>query len=154
MQIIAAAKEVRRMLASIGLKTWIKTTGGRGLHVVMPLVPDADWSECLEFAHAIANLMVEQNPERYTIDFRKAGREDKILIDYLRNNRTNTSICAFAVRARGGAPVSMPVEWADLKPSLKPDRFTVSSVRAYLARRRADPWRDYSRVKQRLKLPA
>jgi bifunctional non-homologous end joining protein LigD len=153
-QVIAAAKEVRRMLASIGLKTWIKTTGGRGLHVVVPLVPDADWSECLEFAHAIANLIAEQNPEQYTTDFRKVGREDKILIDYLRNNRTNTSICAFAVRARAGAPVSMPVEWADLKPSLKPDRFTVSSVRAYLARRRVDPWRDYSRVKQRLKLPA
>lgn len=153
-QVIAAAKEVRQMLASIGLKTWIKTTGGRGLHVVVPLVPDADWSECLEFAHAIAHLLAEQNPERYTTDFRKVGREDKILIDYLRNNRTNTSICAFAIRARAGAPVSMPVEWADLKPTLKPERFTLSSVRAYLARRRVDPWRDYSRVRQRLKLPA
>ena len=153
-QVIAAAKEVRQLLASIGLKTWVKTTGGRGLHVVVPLVPDADWSECLEFAHAIANLMVEQNPERYTIDFRKVGREDKILIDYLRNNRTNTSICAFAVRARAGAPVSMPIEWTDLKPSLKPDRFTLSTVQTYLGRRRVDPWRDYSRVKQRLKLPA
>lgn len=154
MQVIAAAREVRQMLAAIGLKTWIKTTGGRGLHVVVPLIPDADWSECLEFAHAMANLMVEQNPARYTIDFRKVGREDKILIDYLRNNRTNTSICAFAVRARAGAPVSMPIEWTDLKPSLKPDRFTLSTVRTYLARRRVDPWRDYSRVKQRLKLPA
>jgi bifunctional non-homologous end joining protein LigD len=153
-QVIAAAREVRHLLTSIGLKAWVKTTGGRGLHLVVPLVPDADWSECLEFAHAIANLMVEQNPERYTTDFRKVGRDDKILIDYLRNNRTNTSICAFAVRARPGAPVSMPIEWADLKPSLQPERFTVSSTWAYLARRRTDPWRDYSHARQRLKLPA
>ena len=153
-QVIAAAKDVRKMLAAINLKSWVKTTGGRGLHIVVPLVPDADWSECLEFAHALANILVEQAPALYTTDFRKAGRDDKILIDYLRNNRTNTSICAFAVRARDGAPVSMPIDWADLKPSLNPLRFTVVSVRNILARRRADPWRDYSRAKQKLKLPS
>ena len=153
-QVIAAAKEVRKVLTAIRLKAWVKTTGGRGLHIVLPIVPDLDWSECLEFSHAIATLMVEQSPAKYTTDFRKAGREDKILIDYLRNNRTNTSISAFAVRAREGAPVSMPIDWADLKPSLKPERFTVRSAAAYLARRRADPWRDYHRSKQQLKLPA
>ena len=153
-QVIAAAKDVRKMLASIKLNAWVKTTGGRGLHVVVPLVPDADWSECLEFAHALANVLVEQAPDKYTTDFRKTGRDHKILIDYLRNNRTNTSICAFAVRAREGAPVSLPIDWADLKPSLKPDRFTVPSVHNYLARRRVDPWRDYVRAKQTLKLPS
>lgn len=153
-QVIAAAKDVRKMLASINLKAWVKTTGGRGLHVVVPLVPDAEWSECLEFAHALANILVEQAPDIYTTDFRKTGRDDKILIDYLRNNRTNTSICAFAVRARAGAPVSMPIDWADLKPSLKPDRFTVLSVRNFVGRRRVDPWRDYPRARQKLKLPS
>ena len=110
------------------------------------------WSDCPEFSRAIAGLMVEDDPARYTIDFRKAGREDKILIDYLRNNRTNTSICAFSVRARGGAPVSMPIAWADLKPSLNPARFDIRTARAYLSRRRADPWRDYWKAKQRLTL--
>jgi bifunctional non-homologous end joining protein LigD len=153
-QIIAAAKQVQKLLTTAGLKAWLKTTGGRGLHIVVPLAPSRDWSECLEFSRAIAEVMVEHDPSMYTTDFRKAGRERKILIDYLRNNRTNTSICAFSVRARDGAPVSMPIAWADLKSSLKPERFTVASIPAYLARRRGDPWREYSKSKQRLKLPA
>jgi bifunctional non-homologous end joining protein LigD len=153
-QVIAAAREVRKLLASIGLKAFVKTTGGRGLHIVVPIVPQHDWSECLEFARAIAMLMAEDNPGSYTTDFRKAGREDKILIDYLRNNRTNTSIAAFSVRAREGAPVSMPVDWSDLKASADPGRFHVTSVRAAFARQRADPWREYWRTTQQLRLPS
>jgi bifunctional non-homologous end joining protein LigD len=153
-QVVAAAKEVRKLLATAGLKAWLKTTGGRGLHIVVPLAPSRDWSECLEFSRAIAAVMVEHDPASYTTDFRKAGRESKILIDYLRNNRTNTSICAFSVRARAGAPVSMPIAWTDLKPSLKAERFTLTSTPAFLKRRSLDPWRDYARSKQRLKLPA
>ena len=152
-QVIAAARQLRKTLEALGLKSWIKTTGGRGLHIVVPIVPENDWSECLEFARAIASLMVDRDPARYTVDFRKAGRDDKILIDYLRNNRTNTSICALSVRAREGAPVSMPIEWGELKPSLAPERFNVRTVPTYLATRRVDPWRDYHRSKQRLKLP-
>jgi bifunctional non-homologous end joining protein LigD len=104
----------------------------------------------LEVARQIAAVAVEQDPSFYTMEFRKAGREDKILIDYLRNNRTNTSIAAFSVRARQGAAVSMPVSWNDLKPSLTPDRFTLKTVPAYLKRQRSDPWRDYWTTKQRL----
>ena len=152
-EVIAAAKALRKMLAQIGLEAWVKTTGGRGLHLAMPIEPGPDWSECLEFARAIAGVMAEQNPVRYTTDFRKAGRDNKILIDYLRNNRTNTSICAFSVRAREGATVSMPLAWTDLTASLKPSRFTVTSVRDYLATRRVDPWREYRRSTQRLELP-
>jgi bifunctional non-homologous end joining protein LigD len=153
-QVIAAARQVRKILTSVDLHAWVKTTGGRGLHIVVPLIPERNWSKSLEFARAIASVMVEHNPSLYTTDFRKAGRERKILIDYLRNNRTNTSICAFSVRARDGAPVSMPIAWADLTPTLKPERFSVTSTAAYLARRRVDPWRDYSRSKQQLELPA
>lgn len=148
--VVSAAKQLRDLLKRLNLRSWIKTTGGRGLHVVVPLQRQHDWSECLEFARAVATIMAEKDPDRHTIDFRKAGREDKILIDYLRNNRTNTSICAFSVRAREGAPVSMPVGWADLKPALNPARFTVATVPAALARRRLDPWRDYWRTKQHL----
>jgi bifunctional non-homologous end joining protein LigD len=150
--VIAAAKRLRSMLAKLELRAWIKTTGGRGLHVVLPIVAERDWAECLEFARALASLMVEREPDRYTIDFRKAGREDKILIDYLRNNRTNTSICAFSVRAREGAPVSAPIDWNDLKPSLTPAKFTVATVKPLAGRRRRDPWAEYWRAKQRLKL--
>ena len=153
-QVIAAARLVRTILGRLGLNAWVKTTGGRGLHVVVPIAPEHDWPVCLDFARAVARLMAERDPNRYTTDFRKAGRDDKILVDYLRNNRTNTSICAFAVRARAGAPVSMPVAWADLKPSLRPDRLTAKTVNGYLARRRPDPWRDYWRTRQRLELPS
>jgi bifunctional non-homologous end joining protein LigD len=152
-QVIEGAKLMRTMLSAIGLKSWVKTTGGRGLHVVVPIVPDHDWSACLEFARAMALLMAERDPRRYTTDFRKAGRENKVLVDYLRNNRTNTSICAYAVRAREGAPVSMPIAWSELKSTLEPDRFAVTTAARDLARRR-DPWRDYWQSKQRLKLPS
>jgi bifunctional non-homologous end joining protein LigD len=152
-RVIAAAKRVRSMLAKLELRAWIKTTGGRGLHIVVPIKPERDWSECLEFARAVAALMVEREPDRYTIDFRKAGREDKILIDYLRNNRTNTSICAFSVRAREGAPVSVPIDWNDLKPSLKPAKFTAATVKPLARGRHGDPWAEYWRANQKLKLP-
>jgi bifunctional non-homologous end joining protein LigD len=151
-QVIEAARLVRDMLGTIGLQAWVKTTGGRGLHVVVPIVPEHDWARCLEFARALARLMVERDPRRYTTDFRKAGREHKVLVDYLRNNRTNTSICAFAVRAREGAPVSMPIAWAELRPSLRPERFTVMSAKSDLAGRRTDPWKGYWRAKQRITL--
>jgi bifunctional non-homologous end joining protein LigD len=151
--VIAASKRVRAILMQLGLKAWVKTTGGRGLHLVVPIVPEHDWTDCLEFSRAIATLMVEGEPNRYTIDFRKAGREDKILIDYLRNNRTNTSICAFSVRAREGAPVSMPLRWTELKPSLNPARFNLRTIRQTVGRR-SDPWRDYWRARQRIKLLA
>ena len=151
-RVIQAARHAREILSKLHLKCWIKTTGGRGVHVVIPIAPERDWSECLAFARAVSMLMVESDPEHYTVDFRKSGREDKILVDYLRNNRTNTSVCAFAVRAREFAPVSMPIAWADLESSLDPARFNVKTLKAYLARRRADPWRDYWRSRQRLQL--
>jgi len=146
-QVIRAARLVRSMLKGIHLAAWVKTTGGRGLHVVVPIVPEHDWSECLDLARGIATVMAEHDPELYTTDFRKAGREKKILVDYLRNNRTNTSICALSVRARPGAPVSMPIDWRDLTPSSTPDRFNIRTVPAMLAKR-GDPWKEYWRATQ------
>jgi bifunctional non-homologous end joining protein LigD len=148
--VIRAAKLVRSMLRQVKLDAWVKTTGGRGLHVVVPIARERDWSHCLEFARTIASVMAEHDPDLYTMDFRKAGRETKILVDYLRNNRTNTSICAYSVRAREGAPVSMPIDWADLTPARPPDRYTILTVRDHLARKRTDPWREYWRSKQHL----
>ena len=134
--VVSAARRVREVLSRLRLDAWVETTGGRGLHVVVPIVPERSWSQCLEFARAIAALMVEEDSDRYTSDFRKQGREDKILIDYLRNNRTNTSICAFSVRARAGAPVSVPMEWNDLRPLLQPAKLNVTAIdRFYTGRR-------------------
>jgi bifunctional non-homologous end joining protein LigD len=126
----------------------VKTTGGRGLHVVVPLTPVHEWSHCLEFARGVSEAIVRTDPTLYTTAFAKAGRDDKLLIDYLRNNRTNTAVCAFSPRARPGARVSMPVAWRDLARA--PERWTLLSVPRSLSRTRNDPWAGYWTAKQRL----
>lgn len=139
--IAATARLLRDALDTLGLVSWVKTTGGRGAHVVVPVVPRLDWPASLAFARDVAEAIVRTDPARFTIKFSKQGRERKILIDYLRNNRTNTSICAFSSRAKPGAPVSMPLTWDELRT--RPDRYTLETVPKRLARRRADPWAGY-----------
>jgi bifunctional non-homologous end joining protein LigD len=149
-EVTAAARAVRTLLHAVDLESFPKTTGGAGLHVVVPLAPKADWRECLAFSRAAAEAMVRHNPDLYTTAFAKAGRERKILIDYLRNNRTNTSVAAFSTRAKEPAPVSVPVRWDEVKASLDPSAWTVSTIERRLARLRNDPWKDYWTMKQRL----
>jgi bifunctional non-homologous end joining protein LigD len=148
--VVGAARLVRRVLRAIGLECFVKTTGGRGLHVVVPLTPRADWSECLAFARAFAEALVRRQPALFTELFAKAGRDDKILVDYLRNNRTNTSIAAYSTRAKPDAPVSTPLAWTELSPARTPERFTMDTVRRRLAARRTDPWRGYWRTRQQI----
>jgi bifunctional non-homologous end joining protein LigD len=148
--VVDAARLVRRMLRAIDLECFIKTTGGRGVHVVVPIAPKADWSECLQFARALAQALVRRQPERFTEQFAKTGRDDKILVDYLRNNRTNTSVAAYSTRAKADAPVSTPIAWSELSASKPPGRFTIATVLKRLAALRVDPWRDYWRTRQRL----
>ena len=145
-QTVATARLLRGVLDTLGLAAWVKTTGGRGLHVVAPIVPRLDWTACLAFARTAAEAIVRTEPERHTITFAKRGREDKILIDYLRNNRTNTSICAFSTRARTGARISMPLDWSEL--SAEPDRYTMLTAPRRLRRLRRDPWAGYWTCRQ------
>jgi bifunctional non-homologous end joining protein LigD len=147
-QVVAAARLVRSVLKVLGLASWVKTTGGRGLHVVVPIKPSREWSECLDFARDVSEAIVRTDAELYTTTFSKAGRERKILLDYLRNNRTNTSICAYSPRARQRAPVSMPVDWDELREG--PQQWTLKTV-ALRLRRRSDPWADYWKTPQQLK---
>jgi bifunctional non-homologous end joining protein LigD len=132
------------------LASFVKTTGGKGLHVVVPLAPAADWTHCLEFARALALAMERRDPVRYTTAFARAGRERKILIDYLRNNRTNTSVAAFSTRARPGASVSTPLRWSELNAGLDPASFTALTIEPRLARLRRDPWAGYWTTRQKL----
>lgn len=148
---VDAAMAVRDLLETLGLQSWVKTTGGRGIHVVAPLTPQRAWDECLAFAKAVAGALMRTDPSLYTISFPKQGRERKILIDYLRNNRTNTSVAAFSARAREGAAVSLPVGWRQLTPKLKPESFTVLTISKKAT---ADPWRDYWTCKQRVSAAA
>ncbi len=148
--VVTAARTVRRALDALGLDSFVKTTGGRGLHVVAPLVPSADWSDCLAFTRALAEAIARSDPERYTTTFAKAGRAHLILIDYLRNNRTNTSIAAYSTRAKPHAPISVPIAWRELTASLDPASFTVATVPGRLARLRKDPWDGYWTARQKL----
>jgi bifunctional non-homologous end joining protein LigD len=140
-QIVAAARLVRDVLKTLELQSWVKTTGGRGLHVVAPLTPSHDVAQCLEFSRVVSEAIVRTNPRLYTTTFAKAGREQKILIDYMRNNRTNTSVAAFSPRARPGAIVSMPLDWTELREP--PSKWTLTTVPRRLKRLRKDPWARY-----------
>ena len=148
MRALLGARLVRDVLKTLELSSWVKTTGGRGLHVVAPTRTSRDWSECLAFSRAVSEAIARADPGIYTTAFAKAGRERRILLDYLRNNRTNTSICAFSPRARRGAPVSMPVDWKELNK--KPEQWTLLSVPRRLQRRKADPWAEYWRCRQQI----
>ena len=147
--VVGAARAVRKLLQTLDLDSFVKTTGGRGLHVVIPLAPRHDWQACLDFSRAVAAALVRHDPELFTTTFAKRGRERQILIDFMRNNRTNTSIAAFSTRAREGAPVSVPLSWTELTPSLDPASFTVLTVPGRLKRQKRDPWAAYFTLKQR-----
>jgi bifunctional non-homologous end joining protein LigD len=146
-QVVAAAGLVRTVLKTLGLRSWVKTTGGRGLHVVAPIEPARDVAECLEFSRGVGDAITRTDPRLYTTTFTKLGRERKILIDYLRNNRTNTSICAYSPRARPDAAVSMPLDWSELDTPRTP--WTLRTTASRL-KHRSDPWAGYWSCRQRI----
>ncbi|MFY3744381.1 DNA ligase D [Anaeromyxobacter sp. Red801] len=145
-EVVRAARLLRSALEALGLAAFVKTTGGAGLHVVTPLVPRRRWEDCLAFARGLAAAVARHEPRAFTVAFARAGRERKILLDYLRNNRTNTSVAAFSLRARPGAPASVPVAWDELGPRLRPERLGARTVPRRLARLGADPWAGYARA--------
>ncbi|MES1207670.1 MAG: non-homologous end-joining DNA ligase, partial [Pseudomonadota bacterium] len=148
--VVEGAVHVRAALALLDLESFVKTTGSKGLHVVVPLVPAAGWSESLDFTRTVAQAISRAEPGRYTATLPKAGRENKILIDYLRNRRGATSVSVFSARARPLASVSVPVAWEDLGPRSQSDAFQVREVLNWLPGVRSDPWSGYGRVRQKL----
>jgi bifunctional non-homologous end joining protein LigD len=149
-RVVEAARLVRELLRSLDLESFVKTTGGRGVHVVAPVTPRTTWAECLTFARAVAETLARHAPQTFTTAFAKAGRDDRLLVDYLRNNRTNTSIAPFSTRAKPDAPVAVPIEWRELTPTRTPDRFTMQTVLRRVAKLRADPWKEYWTTRQEI----
>ena len=141
--VVAAALEVRDRFTRMGLASFVKTSGGKGLHVVAPLRPQADWSVVKPFAKNIADAMTSDSPERFVATITKARRGGKILVDYLRNGRGATAVAPYSTRARAGAPVSMPLAWDELGPGLGPAYFTVANTNTRLAHLRNDPWAEF-----------
>jgi bifunctional non-homologous end joining protein LigD len=143
--VVEAAKEMRQRLADVGMESFCKTTGGKGLHVVVPVLHGArdrvSWKEAKGFAQGICQWMANDDPERYLLNMSKKLRNGKIFLDYLRNDRLATAVAPLSPRARAGATVSMPLTWAQVKGDLDPKRYTLRTVPGLLARSKA--WDGY-----------
>jgi bifunctional non-homologous end joining protein LigD len=142
-RMIDTTRDLRDRLADLGLTSFLRTTGGKGLHVVVPLQPRADWDELKAFARAVAERHVADDPERLTSNMSKAKRQGRIFVDYLRNGRGATAIASYSARARPGAPVAVPVRWDELDASLRPDRYNVHNLQRRLRALKSDPWADF-----------
>jgi bifunctional non-homologous end joining protein LigD len=143
-RVMEGAKEVREALEQCGFTPFVKTTGGKGIHVVVaikgtPKTP-ATWADAKDFAHGLVERVAAEAPERYTTNMSKAKRGGKIFLDYLRNDRMATAIGAWSPRARPGATIATPVAWKDLRKGFDPSAFTIGSAEPRL--KRADPWKD------------
>ncbi|ACS59822.1 DNA polymerase domain-containing protein [Rhizobium leguminosarum] len=141
--VIAAALELKSRLEARGLAAFVKTSGGKGLHVVTPLAPKAGWAEVKDFAHSLAESVSADAPDKYLATATKAKRGGHIYIDYLRNGRGNTAVAAYSTRARSGAPVSMPLDWSELNEVSGPAAFTLANVPQRLETRPKDPWGNF-----------
>ncbi|MCJ8520155.1 bifunctional non-homologous end joining protein LigD [Pseudorhizobium tarimense] len=141
--VIRAAHEVRDRFEQMGLTGFVKTSGGKGLHVVAPVKPSAEWPEVKAAMKALADGMAGDDPDRYVSTITKSKRKGKILIDYLRNGRGATAVAPYSSRARAGAPVSMPISWDELNDAIGPTYFTVTNAVARLEQLLRDPWVDF-----------
>jgi bifunctional non-homologous end joining protein LigD len=151
--VVEAAKNMRQHLADIGMESFCKTTGGKGLHVVVPLAYGArdkvTWKEAKAFAQGVCQWMADEDPERYLLNMSKKLRRGKIFLDYLRNDRMATAVAVLSPRAREGATVSMPLTWAQVRGDLDPRRYTVRTVPALLAKSKA--WDGYDEAASPIK---
>jgi bifunctional non-homologous end joining protein LigD len=148
--VIAAAKEVRDRLADLELVSFLKTSGGKGLHVVVPIEPRASWNEAKVFTASIASQMAADHPDKYIATLAKRARQGRIFIDYLRNARGATAVAAYSTRGRPDASVSTPIEWDEISEGLKADHFTLGNLGHRLKFLQHDPWEGFFKIKQRL----
>jgi bifunctional non-homologous end joining protein LigD len=146
-QVREGVRDMKEILDALSLESYLKTSGGKGYHVVVPLKPSADWSAVKNFAKMTATAMETKWPDKYTSNMRKENRKGKIYIDWVRNSRSATSVAPYSVRARKGAPVSMPILWRELD-NVKPDEITIDKAIERL--KKEDPWKDFFKEKQKI----
>jgi bifunctional non-homologous end joining protein LigD len=149
-RIVAAARLLKAQLGELGLTSFVRTSGGKGLHVVLPVKPACPWDLAKDFSHAIATRMATGQPREFVDTASKAKRAGKIYVDYLRNARGATSIANYSLRARTNAPVATPLRWEELSKIQSGDAFTLRSLPRRLSRLHKDPWENIDAVKQTL----
>ena len=148
-RLIASAIEVRDLMKHLGLETFVKSTGGKGIHVVAPIDPKHEWPEIKNFAHGFVLMMERANPKLYLTKMTKSARTGRIFLDYLRNERGATAVAPYSPRARAGARVAMPLTWAELERT-DPKQFAVANFDKWKARLKHDPWLRMNKVRQQL----
>ena len=149
-RVVAAARTVRAQLEQLGLEGFLRTTGGKGLHVVLPLRPALDWATAKGFAQAFAQSLAQAHPLDFVAVASKAQRKGRIYLDYLRNSRGATSVASYSLRAREGAPVAVPLRWDELGRIGGGAHYTLRNLPGRLARLRADPWEGIDTLEQDL----
>ena len=145
-----AATDIRKLLAQLELESFLRVSGGKGLHVVVPLNPGCDWELTKRFAKGFADALAQSEPQRFLATATKALRNKRIFVDYLRNGRGATAVASYSLRGRPGAPVAMPLAWSELAKLKRADAFTIKDVPAKLKRRRKDPWEGIDSLRQNL----
>jgi len=145
-----AARDVRKLLETANLQSFALVTGGKGIHVVLPLDASQGWDEVKAFAKGVATKLAETEPQRFTATMSKARRKGRIFIDWLRNERGATAIAPYSPRARGIASVATPVSWSELGRVAHADAFTIPEVKRRVAQLKSDPWKGYFALRQRL----
>jgi len=148
--VIEGAREVRRRLEDLGLASFVKTSGGKGFHVVLPLAPGAGWEEAKAFTQSVAETMARAQPERYVATMSKTARRGRIFVDYLRNGRGATAVAAYSTRALPQASVSTPLAWDELSEGVRADHFKIDNLRQRLAVLKEEPWPSFFTLAQRL----
>lgn len=148
--VVSAAHETRDLLEELGLKSFVKTTGGKGLHVTVPIAPGPKWPEVKTLCRLVASTLATRAPKRYTTNMSKKQRKGRIFVDYLRNERGSTSIAPYSTRARDGAPVATPLTWKELAAGITPADFNVRTIPERLKRLKKDPWEGFAKLRQKI----
>jgi bifunctional non-homologous end joining protein LigD len=151
-KVVEAAFAVKQVLKDFKLRSYVKTTGGKGLHVVVPIKPEYSWDQVKNFSHVLVDYLVMNHPNQYIGTMTKSKRHNKIFIDYLRNQQSATSIAPYSLRARKFAPVATPVDWDELTSDIEDTFFTINTLPKRLEHLKKDPWRDFFKKKQSLHL--
>ncbi len=138
--LLRAARDIKDRVEQLGLVPFLQTTGGKGLHVVVPIEPSCEWDWVKDFSHELAKTVARDDPKSFTTNMSKERREGRIFIDYLRNGRGNTSVVCYCARARKGAPVATPLRWDELRTLEGPDQYKVDSIQRRLSALGQDPW--------------